>query len=582
VIGCEEDSNAPAAFIEICRRSILYWLNHFCWTYVVRKTGRDGKPLAGRKVIRHQPMLTWPVQDAAILDLVHAVNYGEDVIIEKSRDMGASWINVYVFQWFWLFHPDSIFLCVSRVEDLVDKQGSPDSLFWKLDYSTRSLPHWMLPAPKVSLLRGGKHRSHMMLTNPANGSTIQGQATTGHVGRGGRARAVLFDEMAAIEQDEAAWRSAADTTDCRIGNSTPIGPGTKFSSLWAEGLQTGRPKIITLGYWDHPDKGRGREWKLDKDGSVTGLAGRGYFDNPWFQDQVARRDHQDLGQNVLIDHVTSGDLFFPAPLVTTHIRMFSDPNPVRCEIVKGRFAMMPGGRWRVYCKCHRGMPSLYTNYVEGADVSQGNGASNSVIAVLDRSTGELAAEFIDPRITPHELAVEMATAGRTVFRGQFGLAFVIWEVNGPGEGMYRDFIDLSYPFVYQRRQEGQRGERMTREFGWRSTRQKKQILLRALSGSMMMGNTILRSREGLAEMLSYVWFKDGGVGLGTCEDLTSGARDAHGDRVIAYSVAVLGVREAPRFELTDIKYPKGSLGDLFEHDKVMAQSQKWAGNGRRR
>ena len=573
-IQADADVGVQRALMEQCRDSILFWMNHFAWTFVVRKTGPDGKPLPASKILNHHPMITWLVQDDAILKLVHAIRNGIDVIIEKSRDMGASWLNVFVPLWFWLFYPDMLFLWVSRVEDLVDKRGSPDALFWKLDYAIRSLPEWMLPAPMVSLQPRGKFRAHMMLTNPENNSVIQGQATTGHVGRGGRANAVLFDEMAAIEQDEAAWRSAADTADCRIGNSTPIGPGTKFSQLWAQGIETGTPQVITLGYWDHPDKGRGRQWKYDEDGSVTGLSGRGYFDNAWFREECSRRDLQDLGQNILIDHVTSGQLFFPAPILTMHMRIHGRDNPARCELdSKGRFTLVPGGRWRVYCTVRKGMPQQHTNYAIGADISSGTGSSNSVLSVFDRSNGVQAAEFVDPRITPHELALEMCRAGRLTFPGQYGKAFLVWEVNGPGEALYRDVLDQRYYFVYFRRQEGTRGNKRSKAYGWRSSRQTKRILLAMISRDLMHFRAVIHSRECLAEALGYVYFKDGSIGPGTQEDLTSGARESHGDRVIAAGCALLGIREAPRFQQDEQDYPRGSLGALFDHKGVMTKSK---------
>ena len=50
----------------------------------------------------------------------------------SGADMGASWLTVALTYWHWLFESGSHMLLASRVEDLVDKTGDPDSLFWKV------------------------------------------------------------------------------------------------------------------------------------------------------------------------------------------------------------------------------------------------------------------------------------------------------------------------------------------------------------------------------------------------------------------------------------------------------------------
>ena len=130
-------------------------------------------------------------------------------------------------------------MLVSRVEDLVDRTGDPDTLFWKLDYLIQSLPTWMLPDRPDQWVKGtGKHRAHMVIRKPNSAATIVGQASTAHIGRGGRRNMVVFDEYAALDNAEAAWRSAADCTSARLAVSTPVGPGTHYATLVAQGRAT--------------------------------------------------------------------------------------------------------------------------------------------------------------------------------------------------------------------------------------------------------------------------------------------------------------------------------------------------------
>ena len=53
-------------------------------------------------------------------------------LIEKSRDMGLSWLTVAIAAAMWLFYPRIVIGFGSRKEEYVDKIGDPKSLFWKL------------------------------------------------------------------------------------------------------------------------------------------------------------------------------------------------------------------------------------------------------------------------------------------------------------------------------------------------------------------------------------------------------------------------------------------------------------------
>ena len=552
---------------ETCTNSPIFWLNFFGWTYNVKSVDETGREIPAES--QHVPFITWPVQDSAIETLVACVDDGKDAIIDKSRDMGASWLCVALATWYWLFRPDSQILLVSRVEDLVDRRGDPDCLMWKIDYMIANLPDWMIPAKRDDFQVGGRYRRHLQLVNPATGSTVSGQATTAHVGRGGRRTFILFDEMAAMDHSTDAWRSAADTTACRIGNSTPLGPGTEFTRQRNLGIMHESPKVITLGYWDHPLKGAGREWRIDEDGEMTSISGRGFWWTPWFSEQVKRRsDPADVGQNILIDHTTSGDLFFNSAVVTQHLNTYGK-DPVRMEVIDGVFKETQGGRWFVWSELTDGLPTQSCNYAMFADISSGKGSSNSAIAVIERDSGEIVAEFVDPHTGPHELAREACMAGSTVFRGGTDGAFLGWESNGPGEAWYEDVRAEDYTNVYFRRQLGKRSDRKTRDYGWRSDRKGKRVLLSGLSRSLIRGEVKIPSKQGIAELLEYVYFSDGSIGPGHMQDETTGARESHGDRVIAYACVVYMRQEAPRFLEESSGYAAGSMGEILNHAEVM-------------
>ena len=86
--------------------------------------------------------------------------------------------------------------------------------------------------------RGGACRSHMHLGNPKNGSNIDGQATTEHIGRGGRRLFVVFDEMAAMEQAAAADQGISDA-ERRILDE--VKQRVEAIAAWAQQLAAAQP-----------------------------------------------------------------------------------------------------------------------------------------------------------------------------------------------------------------------------------------------------------------------------------------------------------------------------------------------------
>ena len=554
------DSIAQADFRAAFAEDICLWLRLTGWTYAPKEVD----PTSGREVPSqrpNRPFVLWPCQEMAIREVVNAVNDGRDVVIRKSRDMGASWLLASVSSWGWLFKGWQSLL-VSRVEDGVDRPGDPDSLMWKEDFLLQSQPPWLLPGVADELLRRGSDtRQHMMLRNPVSGATIVGQASTAHVGRGGRRTLILFYEFASMGDAEAAWRSAADASACRIAVSTPLGSGTQYSTLVRMARTQGDPRLVELLYTDHPFKGSHPETRVDVDGRVTGTAGGEYVWTPWLGEQLKRRDTVDMAQNVFATEVGSGSNFFTPGVVTSHLNEFAMPGE-KCELLRGRFVADPNGRWRVF----RHGDSV-CEYVLFADPSYGTGSANAAICVMDADSREVVAEFADPNVPPHDLAQEMVEVAMTTYRGR-RLPMIGWEVNGPGAAMHHDFLRIGYHAVYRQRIQGTTTERLTIRYGWNSSRRAKRTLLGSLSRAISQGSVRIPSEETLREMMNYVILEDGGIESGSVRDLSSGARESHGDRVIALAGALMLCEEGSSSMSTESPIPEDSLGAILKHNEV--------------
>lgn len=237
LISAEHDATLQAAVKEMCRRDRLYWINLFCYTYDPRTQ------------LKSLPFITYKYQDDVILWDAKCAVEGVDNFIDKSRDMGATWILIANDVYDWLFSKEKIEIrWGSRKEQYVDTRGDMDSLFEKMRYIVNNLPIWMLPAGYHSNM----HDNSMRLVNPETGSSITGEATNSNFGRGGRKYRVRFDEFAFWDCDDQAWDGCADVTKCRTALSTPNGSSNKFAELSNNDMEFRR-----LHWTLHPEKVKG-------------------------------------------------------------------------------------------------------------------------------------------------------------------------------------------------------------------------------------------------------------------------------------------------------------------------------------
>lgn len=204
----QKAANSPAlqeAHLELCRRDPVYWFDNFAWTF----DPRDGKG--------DLPFNLYEYQKWFIPLLKEKIDAQQDIDIEKSRTMGATWMLMGLFLWYWLFVPGSSFLIGSITEEDVDKNlvDPEDTMFGKIRFMYQYLPLWMKPS--------GHTDKHLVFKNEDNQSVIVGKAPTANFGRSARKTAILFDEVAFWQWGRPAYASASQTSKCRIMCSTPNG-----------------------------------------------------------------------------------------------------------------------------------------------------------------------------------------------------------------------------------------------------------------------------------------------------------------------------------------------------------------------
>lgn len=232
---CQDSEEFCALEYEKCRRDKVHFITTWGMTFDPRR-----KP-------KNFPFMLYDFQVEMIRWIDARYELKELGLIEKSRDMGATWI---VSAWAvhsWIFERGFNALFGSRKESLVD-DFTLDSIFGKLRYLIQNLP-WFLN-PIYDVRQRSEWNRYLCLKNPHNGNQITGESANPGFGRGGRSSIVFLDEFAHVQHSEAVWASVHDNTDCLIPLSTPFGKGNQFGWLRHET----DIKVLSLHWSKHPEK----------------------------------------------------------------------------------------------------------------------------------------------------------------------------------------------------------------------------------------------------------------------------------------------------------------------------------------
>ncbi len=543
--NAEKDPILQQDLMSACSESLLFWINAFVWTYHQKAID----PITGMEIAvknEHNPFLTWEVQDELFKELLFRLEHPSSILIDKSRDMGASWCGIDFIHWVWLFVEESQLLEMSRTKDYVDQPGNMKALFQKHDYINSWLPEWMVP-PDVA--HGQKYRTNMHMKNILNGSCIDGESTNENAGSGDRRKILLLDEFAKVEKGGLIRSATKDVSAFRIVNSTPAGPGTEY----ARWKKSGQIKVFTLPWFEHPEKGAGRHVYQDQYNAWQ-------ITSPWLIEEAKQRSPKEMAREILMQDTESGDLYFTLENIKKHIVLFGAEPKYRFHInidkklsedsikskIKSRdysaVKLTKGkhGPLRVWCDLNLGRPDQSKTYTFGIDIGKGQGASNSVISIKCRETGEKIAEWRDANTPPYAMArVCVALAIWCGGRKPKSLPFMKWEKNGPGVDFGKCIVrTYQYPYCYYMDKTGDKSQKKMSKYGWHSSRDSKDELLGSYDRAMAHGGFINHSIFGLHEMESYIYMKDGGIGPSDLVQENSSARKTHGDIVIADALTI--------------------------------------------
>lgn len=574
---------AQAFLREVCRIDHLFWLNAYCWVFEPRPNGDHGH---GKL-----PFITWPAQDDAVRVTLDCWGVS-DVVVDKARGEGASWLFLMLVLHEWLFAPeDKMFAAglASRNMDAVDNHRDPDSLMWKLDFQLKNLPVWMTGMKNFDWERTVSDHA---LLNKNLGHTIMGYSADDDLGTGGRKSVWVWDEMAkfGLGKDRDALNSTEPTSNCRIMISTHKGTANEYYKIvrspgsvpvivmdWKNnptrnkqmftvkgGLPHGKPVLQNeeehdetwdafLEVW--PEKAseldkKAYEWTEEKivspwyverclrAGSTPQTMAQEYDRNPEGTEQQFFSDARlsKIGKECIQPPKHRGDL------------RFDYDNPLGTVT----FTPDPDGNLLLWCDLLAGTPLLDGDACVGCDISSGLGesrTSNSVACAFERNSGHQIAEFATNRLTPDKFASYSLALSKWLHNAQLN-----WETNGSvGAAFTASIKAIGYHNIYYREVRDRLLKKKTKSPGWGSSIGKKSEILGAagnggLRAAIYEGKCVIRSELLLEECRQFIYDENGNVVHAGSTDKADRANrnEDHGDRVIAAAVAWLTVLDRPR------------------------------------
>ena len=196
----------------------------------------------------------------------------ENGLIEKCRDMGATWVACAYSVWCMKYIPNDAIGWGSRKQDLVDKLGDPDSIFEKMRLIINRLPPEFRPRWSTALMK---------ITNNDNGSIIAGESGD-NIGRGGRKGFYVKDEAQPLDTlvltpsgwirmgdleigervcgPDGSWRTVTHINDCgkhpcyRVGLVDGTSVEASEGHLWQVEQRIGVRKTLILKTADLHDQ----------------------------------------------------------------------------------------------------------------------------------------------------------------------------------------------------------------------------------------------------------------------------------------------------------------------------------------
>lgn len=432
-----------------------------------------------------------------------------DIIINKSRQLGISTLVAMYSLWVMLFNKDKTILV------LATKQETAKNMVTKVKYMYDNLPSW-LKGNKLPL------EDNKLSLKLANGSQIIATTSSSDAGRSYSVSLLIIDEAAFIEDIDRIYTSIKPTlaTGGRcIALSSPNGSGNWFHRTF-ESAEISKNTFfpITLKWDVHPER-----------------------DEAWFENESKNMSVREIAQEYCCDFLASGNtLIEPSILEFYEQTYITDP-------IEKRFM---GGDFWIWSYAD------YTKqYIICVDVARGDSSDYSAFHVIDSITCEQVAEF-KSQIGTREfgnMLVSVAT--------EYNNALLVIENSNIGWDVVNTVIERGYPnLYYSPRSYGDISldkylHKMDTEqtvAGFTNSAKTRPLVISKLEAYMRDRQLIIHSKRLISELRVFIW-------LNGKAQAQSGYND---DLVLALGFGMFVRDTAMKFYNQGMDLTRASLGGM--------------------
>ncbi len=604
---CKADPVYRQAVIYGCRNDLLFYVNSFVYQYNPLKKGSEAVG----------PFITWPFQERALMmrppegkGILWCYENDRTAVVEKSREMGASWLFLIFQDWLCLFHPHVQAFNVSRSADAVDS-ASKNSLFSKLRFMHKHLPCW---------LAGPLTEQKFYFEYERSGSENTGEASTGRAGTGGRASVVFVDEFSEIKEDVKVRQNTASVADCRFFNGTHLGVGTEFYNL------TQSPEFVQIRmhwtrhprknkflyswdveanrpiYWEYVEAtdqivrldrvpvGFPEDYEFEKTGNPNGGPHPG-IRSPWYDWKAGEIGTARMVAMELDINPTGSASQFYEPLVIRRLiaqcrpcewqgDLEHDTDDARARQLVPR----ADGPLRLWLQ-----PGLNADgrvarfpvgvYVVAADLGTGNGATPSCLSIFNATIGQKVGTYTHLWKDPKQMAWLAVSLCKLLVSKEGESAYLGWECPGPGLTFGNEVLKvLDYRRIYWKTELFNDEERESLIPGWHANNNSKGDLHRQYLSALKTGEYVNYDEDSLKECLAYIHIAGGVEHPKARKNSDASALGAnHGDHVVADGLSWLVAKKkailAEPLKPQPVILPNSILGRRMHNERLARASR---------
>ena len=418
-----------------------FFFSHFVWVV---------NPVLGR--VRFE---LYPYQKAVLLQfLKERFN-----IILKCRQMGLTELISMFCLWLAMYHPNKKINIIS-IKDTIAKK-----VLKRIKFMYKNLP-WYLQTPIINGRPGEFGSTESM--EFSNGSVIESIPTSEQAGRSESLSLLVIDEAAAVRWANAIWAAALPTLSTggsAIINSTPLGTGGFYHSMWVDALAGVNGVNPIRLYWNmHPDRGK-----------------------EWYREMSKALGPKRTAQEIDGDFLASGNTVFDMSDIKAIEQMLGD-----FPVIKTRFN-------KQYLEF---LEPDHSEFFIGADCATGRGTDYSSFTVMNADGEEYA--VYKGRIPLNQYGKLLGDTGE-----KYNWAKLAPETNDIGMAITIQLQDEGYPNLYFTekllRKKGHSRPETEKIPGWLTTTKNRSVIIEGLEKDVREENAIIKDPFFVQEAYTFIY-----------------------------------------------------------------------------